>query len=292
MSEFRGDFLGFSYNGIHSSNLGIVRVSDGNRLNESLFPTTQDKTVQVPGGDGAYYFGSFYTQKQITVSFAFDSLTELQLQQIRKLFGDKKIHDLIFDETPYKAYQAKVTGSSTIKYIPFDDEAKAERIYKGEGNIQFTCYQPYAICRNKYLEDYMDWSNRSEWAAASGLKAARGDYDQLKNGVIKVYNPGVKEADWVLRLNNPGICTGYQISLDGNRGIFLSWEGEDDLPEYLTIDSKSNLIESGNGFYNEYIVEGDFFKIPVGESQIEIKKIGGATVGNNEASITYNLYYF
>jgi hypothetical protein len=39
MSEFKGDFLGFTYNKLHSSELGIVRVSDGSRFNENLLPT-------------------------------------------------------------------------------------------------------------------------------------------------------------------------------------------------------------------------------------------------------------
>jgi hypothetical protein len=61
--DFKGDYMGFTYNGKHSSELGIVRVSDGSRFNENLLPTMQDKTVQVPGGDGTYYFGSYYTQR-------------------------------------------------------------------------------------------------------------------------------------------------------------------------------------------------------------------------------------
>jgi hypothetical protein len=70
------DYVGFTYNNVHSSALGIVRVSDGSRFNENLLPTMQDKTVQVPGADGMYYFGSYYTQRQFNVSFAFDGLTE------------------------------------------------------------------------------------------------------------------------------------------------------------------------------------------------------------------------
>jgi hypothetical protein len=76
MSDFKGNFLGFTYNNLHSSTLGIVRTSDGSRFNENLLPTMQDKTVQVPGGDGTYYFGSYYTQRQFSVSFAFDGLTD------------------------------------------------------------------------------------------------------------------------------------------------------------------------------------------------------------------------
>ena len=48
-----------------------------------------------------------------------------------------------------------------------------ERIYKGEGSIDFICYSPlaYSPKDKKYLSDYPEWEyvNRSQWAAASGL---------------------------------------------------------------------------------------------------------------------------
>jgi phage-related protein len=134
MSGFKGDFLGFTFNGKHSSELGIVRTSDGSRFNENLLPTIQDKTVQVPGGDGMYYFGSYYTQRQFTIPFAFEALTEEQVAGLKKHFGTKKICDLWFDETPYKAYSAKVTGSATIKHLAFSEGATG-RVYKGEGTV-------------------------------------------------------------------------------------------------------------------------------------------------------------
>ena len=146
--DFKGDFMGFTYGTdaegkpVHSSDLGIVRVSDGSRFNENLLPTIQDKTVQVPGGDGTYYFGSYYTQRQFTINYAFDDLTEEGVKRLKSHFGDKKIHDLVFDERPDRIYSAKVTGTATIKHIPFDSSGKT--IYKGEGSIQFTCYYPFA----------------------------------------------------------------------------------------------------------------------------------------------------
>jgi len=39
MSVIKGDFLGFTFNGVHSSELGLTRVSDGSRYNENLYPT-------------------------------------------------------------------------------------------------------------------------------------------------------------------------------------------------------------------------------------------------------------
>jgi hypothetical protein len=53
---------------------------------------------------------------------------------LKVLFGDKKIHDLILDEAPYKIYRAKVTGNASIKHIPFAEGA-TNRVYKGEGTI-------------------------------------------------------------------------------------------------------------------------------------------------------------
>jgi hypothetical protein len=60
--------------------------------------------VQIPGGDGTHFFGSYFPQKQFNISFAFDALTEEQIAKMKKLFGDKKPHTLIFDEAPYKSY--------------------------------------------------------------------------------------------------------------------------------------------------------------------------------------------
>lgn len=148
------DYIGFSFNGVHSSELGIKRISEGSRFNENLLPTIQDKTIQIPGGDGMYYFGSYYTQRQFNINYAFDSLTEQQLNRIKAVFGDKKPHRLVFDETPYKVYLAKVTGSASIKHIPFAEGA-TNRIYKGEGSIQFTAYEPFARSVYKYLDQYI-----------------------------------------------------------------------------------------------------------------------------------------
>ena len=44
----KGDYIGFTYNGIHSSDLGIIRVSGGDRYEEELLPEIEEITVDVP----------------------------------------------------------------------------------------------------------------------------------------------------------------------------------------------------------------------------------------------------
>lgn len=308
MSEFRGSYLGFTYGKksdgtpMHSSDLGIVRTSDGSRFNENLLPTIQDKTVQVPGGDGTYYFGSYYTQKQFTVPFAFDSLSEEQVLQLRKHFGDKKIHDLIFDEMPYKAYRAKVTGTAQIKHIVFDEGPNKKRVYKGEGTIQFTCYQPYAVCKKKVQSDYPEnkYPNRNEWWDSSRLQTTLDEYDSLEDGKIKLYNAGDIDTHFEARFGFfQGTIPAGGFYLDANRQ--LKWEemspqgnqiqGYDDM---VVFNSKLNLIEGYRGgqksgyLYNQYITEGDFFAIPTGESDL----IFSGEFDNNFKEIEYFYYYF
>ena len=306
MSGLKGDYMGFTYNGVHSSDLGIVRVSNGSRFDENLLPTIQDKTVQVPGGDGTYYFGSYYTQRQINVSFAFDGLDEDRVQQIRKLFGDKKIHELVFDETPYKAYFAKVTGSTTLKYLPFG-EGEVNRVFKGEGSLQFTCYNPYAVCKKKFLNEY-DCDNVDEWALGSGLKEEQDSLDRLIDNKIELYNPGVKDAECIITLRADDQCAGYKLQLmfaDEQVGeIEIEWDPDStNIPKYFILDSKTNLVhgadsnKNNNGnIYNEFIVSGDFFNIPIGDSRILVQKIDASGTNmeqlDEDVSISYNYYYF
>jgi hypothetical protein len=188
------DFLGFSFDGIHCSRLGITRVSDGDRYTESLMPDFEDKIITVPGKDGSYYFGSSYSNKPISISFGFDSMTEVQFRQMGKLFGTKKICTLVFDERPYKIYMAKISAPLQLNYICFDEPKKIttaregirvidrsngnfqreevtpyiytgekERIYKGEGTIEFTSVSPYAHEQFKILDAYGNFDYYDRW---------------------------------------------------------------------------------------------------------------------------------
>jgi hypothetical protein len=57
-------FIGFTYNGQHSiDDFGIYRTSDGSRYNYNLIPQLNDKTADVPGGHGQYYFNSTYKNR-------------------------------------------------------------------------------------------------------------------------------------------------------------------------------------------------------------------------------------
>ena len=124
-----GDFTGFTFGDWHSSDpesglVTVLRVSGGDRYEEELHPEIKDVTAEVPGMDGEYYFGSSYGPKKIDIEIAFDSLTEIQFRELRKVFGTKKQEKLIFDERPYKKYMAKLESPIQLSYVCFDEPKK------------------------------------------------------------------------------------------------------------------------------------------------------------------------
>ena len=199
----KGDFLGFSFDGIHCSQLGITHVSSSDRYDEDLFPEVKDKTIEIPNNHGEYYYGSTYGTRTFEIEIAYDSVTETQFRNIRRLFGTRRVCELIFDERPYKVYYAKIESPIEMSYVCFDEEewewesenhehyipgsidhkvytGNVRRIYKGEGTINLICYQPFAHQLFKIKELYeragenegnlvTRYTNVDEWIESSGI---------------------------------------------------------------------------------------------------------------------------
>lgn len=339
------DFIGFTFNGVSSEELGIMRVSDGDRYDETLSPEINDRTSEVPGRDGQYYFGTDYGAKPISVSFAYDDLTEKQLREIRRVFSPKKQGRLIFDESPYKAYLAKVENPIEMNYICFDEHKRhigeiikgggiryvekdgqrvrediipwvyeydehgapvMERIYKGEGTIEFICYYPFAKSVHKLLNEYSD-ENVDEWKGASGLltqdEYETEGYDSYVDGTVKLYNAG--DMGTGLKIYCPFENHTYSdltITYKIDNIVELSLSLKDVEAKHLNdvgflINTETQLIQGvsnyisedkytlNNTLYNNFIKAGSFFKIAPGESSLEIEG------GNSDMKFFYDYLY-
>lgn len=151
------DFTGFRFGNVHSEDLHLVVVSSSNRFDKNLLPAPTDYTSKVPGGDGSYYFGSTFENREINVNVAFDNVSEMDFRKIQQLFATDKLEDLVFNEMPFKTFRAKLKSKPDFKVICFNDKTTGERVYKGEGTLNFICYFPYAFGFNKYVVRAADY---------------------------------------------------------------------------------------------------------------------------------------
>lgn len=245
------DFTGFIFNGKHSSDLGITRVSSGDRYEENLHPDIEDRTAEVPGLDGSYFFGSNFKARTINIEIAFDHLTEKQFRELKRTFDPRYKGELIFSETPYKKYIAKLESPMELSYVCFEERKReedeerdgvrrdrtedstkvwkqvtpwkyletTERIYKGEGKLSFICYFPFAKSIKKYLEE---GEEENKWADGSGL-LTQAAYENQKIdvydsdlGAIRVYNGGDVETGFRLYLPADWAISGITLTYKEN----------------------------------------------------------------------------
>lgn len=280
-TQFRGAFLGFSFNGVHSSTLKIVRINTGSRADLPLTPQFKDNTVEKTGGYGLHYFDTQILQQTFTINFAYDNLTEEDVKNIRQLFRPETVGALIFDEAPYKEYTVKISSQPKLSYLVFG-EGTTNRLYKGEGALAFTAYYPYAHSPfgKKWLENYStDWTLEeiAEWSAASGLI----NWSNLYNNNINNAGPTITR---LANLGDIPTPLKFNFTINQNSG-YVTFEIEgNNIPDNQKIildlsclpsinvdttyifDSKIKLItEAITGIvHNEIIAAGDFLKVPVG----------------------------
>ena len=208
--DFQGPFLGFTYNGRHSSELGIVRINTGNRAEMPLSPSFKDSTAEVPGGKGLYYFNTQIQQRQFTINFAYDDLTEEDVRELREWLNPSEQGELIFDEEPYKAYTVKPNTQSKLSYLVFDREITTEtfklyepstvrssgRLYKGEGAIGLTAYYPYAKAPSKKLSYYDPntkeggFGSQDEWNLAGKITENSPNTGVISGNNVDLYYAG------------------------------------------------------------------------------------------------------
>jgi phage-related protein len=186
------DFMGFYFDNVHSSTYGLVRTSDGDRYKEGLIPEFEDREIELVGGDGSLYEGRRFKKTNFRIKVAFDNMTEQQLRELRTWLGTDELKAFRFDERPYKTYWVKPSKKPELSYICFmeDDEMNFEgnkiRVYKGEGEIEFTAYDPFGYCIDR-TTDIIDGEWMSYPLYQEQLKKLDGSKLQDEKDKIKKF---------------------------------------------------------------------------------------------------------
>ena len=282
------DLTGFKFGDYHSSQFGLIRVSNGSRYNEYLLPTLKNTTTDVPGMEGTLYFGTQKTTRSFQVDMAFDSLTEEDIRDIREWLTGA--HSLIFDERPYIQYMCILNSAPQLKYLTFEENG--ERIYKGELSVNFVSYLPYgySIDGKKFIDDFLD-ENFEEWSNASHLAYKNfyeGEtlrtYDKFEGNNVYVYNGGDVEADYVLTCYFTEGATAKISMNDVSYEFSLRAKSANSTHLELSVNSKLQYarcrdVNIANGVITEIsdyeimLPSTEMFKIPVGQSLITCTNI-------------------
>ena len=282
------DLTGFKFGDYHSSQFGLIRVSNGSRYNEYLLPTLKNTTTDVPGMEGTLYFGTQKTTRSFQVDMAFDSLTEEDIRDIREWLTGA--HSLVFDERPYIQYMCMLNSAPQLKYLTFEENG--ERIYKGELSVNFVSYLPYgySIDGKKFIDDFLD-ENFEEWSNASHLAYKNfyeGEtlrtYDKFEGNNVYVYNGGDVEADYVLTCYFSEGATAKISMNDVSYEFSLRAKSANSTHLELSVNSKlqyarcrdvniANGVITGISDYEIMLPSTEMFKIPVGQSLITCTNI-------------------
>ena len=280
------DLTGFKFGDYHSSQFGLIRVSNGSRYNEYLLPTLKNTTTDVPGMEGTLYFGTQKTTRSFQVDMAFDSLTEEDIRDIREWLTGA--HSLVFDERPYIQYMCILNSAPQLKYLTFEENG--ERIYKGELSVNFVSYLPYgySIDGKKFIDDFLD-ENFEEWSNASHLAYKNfyeGEtlhtYDKFEGNNVYIYNGGDVEADYVLTCYFSEGATAkismndisYEFSLREKSATHLELSVNSKLQYARCRDVNiADGVITGKSDYEIVLPSTEMFKIPVGQSLITCTNI-------------------
>lgn len=199
------DFIGFRYGPYHSSDLHLIATSSSNRFNKNLLPSPKDYTLDIPGGDGQFYVGQTFQSREISINVTFTDMDEFTFRRLAQIFSSDKLQDLVFDEQPYKKYRAKCKSQPQFKYICFKDPQTQQRIYKGEGTLNFICYYPYAYCFNKYVVTAADYYKTTK-------------PEQILNPMSINYNPYVHDVP-------PSLTNEIKLHYNIDHNMETPWDG-------------------------------------------------------------------
>lgn len=269
MFDEKDGYLGFTFAGHHSSEFGLLVVSDGSRYHQNLFSNFSDTVTQVPGKSGGYYFGTQVGMRDFDVQCVFDNMNSHMKQKIEQWLYPNKTGWIIFDEMPYKKYYVKISQVPQFNFIPFDEFKnkklfKFQRdIFKGELNISFFSFYEYGFENENYdLPSFATTEVIKQYAVDSGLLPHRypkqeliTSYDNTKNNIeseFSIYNAGngIANANFYFTINSNDISVNSPLEIfnydDGNNYI---------LTDPTEIIKKSINDSTTTSFSCEYRIE-------------------------------------
>ena len=292
-------YLGFTFDGHHSSEYELLVVSDGSRYHQNLSSNFNDTVTSVPGRNGGYYFGTQLGMRDFDINCAFDNMSTHMRDKIQAWLYPNKVGWLIFDEAPYKKYLVKISQVPNFSYLPFSDYKKTKKysfeyeVLKGEVSFSFFSFYEFGIANENYeLPTIYDNDTIVQQAIDSGLIPTNYTTNSLllpnsklvtvePNESINIYNAGNGIASAIFR---------FYIA----KNQLLS--STDDIIDFMNLDDSQDYII--HNFWNDHPLVGNetHYYIEINGQKQEVWAapiLNNKIQENKKINITgyYNQYY-
>ena len=245
--------MGFTFCDIHSSKYNLLSVSNGGRYSQSLFADFEDSTDSVMGMDGVYYYGTDMKTKPITFHCFINRITETQLRGLRAWLHPKRVGKLVFDESPYKYYIAKISQMPSFSFVPHSDYGS--HVYSGDFELEFVAHDPFGYSFANSIDEY-NYDSEPSWYYDSGILYSGYTPPTLIENItsgkdIILYNAGNADAKPLITLT--GSATSVTL-LNKSTGQHFTMSNVSN--KTINIDSKKGRCMIGEVLANSYHTGG------------------------------------
>lgn len=179
-------FISFSFGGKNIEEFNLIATFNDNYLQKNGYSQFEDITSDYNILNGHFYWGTHYTDNQLSFSLSTDEITQKQLEQFLAWFSAGKTRELILSEHPNRAIMARVFEAPSLKLFPFEKKTSVKvagkeyqtstTLYRGGIGLTFVMEEPFWYSKINifgYLDGYGIYHD--VWTDANGI--SRSVYD-------------------------------------------------------------------------------------------------------------------
>ena len=138
---------------VYIEDFSLVATINGDRLERKGYSEFEDLTSDYEILDGHFYWGTHYTNHELTFDLATDAMTQNELDSFLHWFQPGKVRELVLSEHPNRAVLARVAATPELHLLPFEQPTikkiagqeykTSTTLYKGEITLTFVMEEPY-----------------------------------------------------------------------------------------------------------------------------------------------------
>ena len=147
-------FISFSYGGKVIEDFNLIAYTTGEGIERQLYGNFEDITETYDVIDGQFYWGTHFTDNELSLDLVTDSIDDRVLDDFKEWFKPGVTRELILAEHPNRAIMARIAEPPTFSLMPFEKKVSTKiggqtytgisvTEYKGTIQIKFVADDPF-----------------------------------------------------------------------------------------------------------------------------------------------------